>query len=231
MPAISDGLLYIRHGSQLTCYVGQVPATAGHLAVKGMYLIKGEPHQDVIPMVTIPQGPAPKAMAYAQVAMRNLGGLLAHCHPKKDSMLQYVSEGFSCSTEVVVHMVKSLGYGGRRAHRITATFVRTCRERGIKANEATGDLLDEAAEFVGQPLPRIETGTLRRLLDPVEFIKTHNNVGGTAPEEAKRMLADRRAKVTELRARQHGRRERIEEGEKLLQAEVDQIVGNQGEEC
>lgn len=196
--------------------------------VKGMYLSKGEPHQDVIPMVAIPQGPAPKVMAYAQVAMRNLGGFLAHCDPKKDRMLQYVREGFSCSTEVVVHMVKHLGYGGRRAHRIAATFVRLCRERGVKANEATGGLLDEAADLVGQPPPRIETATLRRLLDPVEFIKTHNNVGGVAPEEAKRMLAERRKLMEDLSHLQNRRKERIGNGEELLQTEVDRITA---EDC
>jgi len=192
--------------------------------VKGMYLVKGEPHQDVIPMVTIPQGPAPKAMAYAQVAMRNLGGFLEHCHPKREQMLQYVREGFSCSTEVVVHMVKRLGYGGRRAHRVVATFVRQCRERGIKANDVTGDLLDEAAEFVGQPPPRIETEALRRLLDPVEFIRTHNNVGGTAPEEAERMLAARRRLLGELISLHDGRKERIKSGKDLLRAEVERIM-------
>ena len=174
-------------------------------------------------MVAIP-GVAANAMAHARVAMRNLGQFLAHCHPRRDRMLQYVSEGFSCSTEVVMHLVRELGYGGRRAHRIVATFVRMCRERGIKANEATGDLLDEAAEFLDENPPELDTSTLRRLLDPAEFIETHDNVGGTAPKEARRMLADRRGLMEELKAMQEERKQRIRAGEELLQAEVDRIV-------
>jgi len=163
-------------------------------------------------------------MAHARVAMRNLGQFLAHCHPRKERMLQYVSEGFSCSTEVVVHLVKELGYGGRRAHRITATFVRICRERGLKADETAGDLLDEAAEFLGEDAPKIDTRTLRRLLDPAEFIRAHSNVGGTAPEEARRMLADRCEVMEGLKARHEKRNERVRTGEELLQAEVDKIM-------
>ena len=139
-------------------------------------------------------------------------------------MLQYVREGFSCSTEVVVHLAKHLGYGGRRAHRITATFVRQCREGGVKANDATGELLDKAAEFVGQPPPGIETETLRRLLDPVEFVKTHGNTGGPAPEEARRMLAARRGLMEELLRLHDYRKERIKSGAELLQAEVDRVM-------
>lgn len=67
---------------------------------------------------------------------------------------------------------------------------------------------------------------LRRLRDPVEFVRTHNNVGGAALQEARRMLAERRERIEALRARQDGRKARIEEGARLLQAEVDGIVGD-----
>jgi len=194
--------------------------------VKAMFQTKGESHQDVIPMLQISNGPVPTAMAHGQVAMRNLRGFLAHCHPKREKMLRYASEGFSCSTEVVVHLVKELGYGGRCAHRIVATFVRTCRERGIKANESTQELLDEAAEFLGERPPKMDTRTLRQLLDPVDFIKSHNNVGGVAPEEAMRMLADRRKLMKELKVKQEDRRLRIKQGEELLNVEVNRILGD-----
>jgi len=124
-----------------------------------------------------------------------------------------------------VHMVRKLGYGGRRSHRIAGTFVRTCRERGIKANGATGDLLDEAAGFLGEKPPKIDTPTLRTLLDPVEFIASHDNIGGTAPQEAKRMLSARRHIIEDLRKQQANRHDRIRKGEALLQREVDEILG------
>jgi len=121
-------------------------------------------------------------------------------------------------------MVKELGYGGRRAHRIAGTFVRMCRERGIKANEATGDILDEAAEFLDERPPKIDTQTLRHLLDPAEFIQTHNNVGGVAPKEARRMLGDRRSLMDEIKAKLGDRKARVAKGEELLRVEVDRIM-------
>ena len=98
------------------------------------------------------------------------------------------------------------------------------RERGIKADRTTGEMLDEAAEALGERPPGIETETLRRLLDPTEFIRTHVNIGGAAPEEARRMLAERRALLEELRSRQEDRKRRIREGEERLRTEVERIV-------
>ena len=163
-------------------------------------------------------------MAYTRLAMRQLGGFLRHCRPNREVMLRVVREGFSCSTEVAGHLVRNCGYGGRRAHRLCGTFVRMCRERGVKAAEASADILDEAARFLGEQPPQITTDELRRLLDPIEFINAHDNTGGTAPGEARRMLAERQKCVEQVRAAQADRRNRVQVGDALLKAEVDAIL-------
>ena len=194
--------------------------------LKAVCLVKGEPLQDVIPMLAVPEGSALSAAAHSEVAMRCLAGFLRNCTPRKERMLCIVREGFSCSTEIAVHLIRELGYGGRRAHRITATFVRLCRERGINADESTGDVLDEAARFLGDKVPKVDTSTLRRLLDPGHFVETHTGVGGTAPQETRRMLAGRRKRLTDLVALQADRQARIQQGEAYLQKEIETITGN-----
>lgn len=189
----------------------------------GISLSKGEPHGDMLPICRV-WGAALRGIFYTQAAIGYYKGVLSNITPQKEKMLESVREGYSCATELVVHMVKNLGYGGRGAHRIVATMVRMGREKGLKAYECTGELLDEAARFSEDKEPNIETELLRKLLDPVEFIKTHSNIGGTAPQEADRMIKIRKRKVAELEEIQKKRKANIEKGKELLSAQIKDIL-------
>ena len=146
-----------------------------------------------------------------------------------DTMLNHVRQGYSCMTEVVVHMVRELGYGGRRANRICATLVRLARERGIPAPRLTGEMLDGAARLVEEEPPGIDTDTLRQLLDPVAFIESHSSVGGPAPVETRRMLRNRREMLAEARERQAARARAVEKGRQLLASEIARICDGAAE--
>jgi argininosuccinate lyase len=192
--------------------------------MRSVVMCKGEPHEDVLPMVKLPSL-ALRSLAYARSSVGFLNGHLKNIYPQKEKMLRYVREGFSCATEIVVHMVKNLNFGGRRAHRIVATFVRMAREKGLNAQETTGQLLDEAARYLEEREPKIKTETLHKLLDPEEFIQSHNNVGGTAPAEVKRLIDERKKTVADMRNRQEQRKKRIEDSMNLLKKETDNIIG------
>lgn len=194
-----------------------IGATMGAIAT-----CEGEPHQDLVTMMQLPHR-AIRAMADGKWCVRIFKGLLENVYPQKATMLAYVRQGYSCTTEVVVHMVQELGYGGRRAHRICATLVRLARERGIPGSGLTGEMLDEAARAVEEEPPRIDTDTLQRLLDPEEFIRTHSNTGGPAPIETRRMLGERRQRLADARKRQSDRLAKVEEGRTLLAREIARI--------
>lgn len=185
----------------------------------GVSFCKGEPHADMLPMLEVPKV-ALDALARAGVAMGYFRGMLGAVKPQREQMLAYARAGFSCSTEVAAHMVKALNYGPRRAHRVVATMVRLARERGLKAYEVSGELLDEAARFAEEREPGIDSDRLRRLLDPVEFVRTHDNTGGVAPEQTERMLADRRSTLESARERQRARKTKLEQAEARLQEAV-----------
>ncbi|UCF97440.1 MAG: hypothetical protein JSV89_20050 [Spirochaetaceae bacterium] len=186
-------------------------------------LVKGEPHGDVLPMLEIPKI-AFRAMAHASLAMGYMRGMLQAIIPQREAMLEYVRAGFSCSTEVAYYMVKELGYGPRRAHRIVATMVRFARERGLKAYEVTGELLDEAAGFAEEIEPGLSTDTLRKLLNPENFISTHTNKGGTAPEEAKRMLDSRTVDLGTLVKEHDHRTNKVKDALLNLNRTIDEII-------
>mgnify|MGYP006301414709 CR=1 FL=1 len=115
------------------------------------------------------------------------------------------------------------GYGGRLAHSIVATMVRQARERGLKACECTGEMLDEAAAYLDRRKPGLDTATLRRCLDPVEYVNAHDRLGGTSPRENARLLAERRQTMNAAVERQQRRRQRVREGLERLDREANAI--------
>ena len=189
----------------------------------GMFSTKAEPHGDVVAMWAFPRKGF-QAMTDAKVIIRTFGMLLENLHTRKETMLAHVKRGYSCMTEVVVHMVKELGYGGRRSHRICAHLVRLARDRNIPAPELTGEMLDEAARLCNEEPPGLDTATLQRCLDPVAFIESHNNTGGPAPSETERMLSARRQGIKDARGRQETRRHKVQQGEELLAGELAAIT-------
>jgi len=175
---------------------------------RGAFQMKGEPHADVQAAFQLPFVAA-DCMVKAQACIGTYHDLLKHSLPQKERMLKIVRAGYSCATEVASHLIEEHGYGGRLAHSIVATMVRKAREKGLKSYECTGELLDEAAAYLDVRRPGLTTETVQRLLDPEEFIRTHRNLGGTAPEENKRLLDKRAAVLREAAERQSARRDRV----------------------
>ncbi len=190
--------------------------------VNCMFQCKGEPHEDMLPMLYLPER-AMEGLAHLRRAMAYMTGMLDHTYPRKEQMLQHVKDGYSCSSEVVIHLVRKCNYGHRSAHRVTATLIRQARIKGLRPYELTGEMLDEAARFTDDPEPGLDTKTLRRLFDPEEFIRTHNQVGGPAPEENTRMLKLRESWIHEARKRQQQRKERIAQGDTRLAEAIEAI--------
>lgn len=188
----------------------------------GVFRGKSEPHGDVMAMYNLP-GKGTEALSNAKLIIRLCSMYMCNVHVQKESMLEYVRQGYSCMTEVVVLLVHEYGYGGRRAHRMCAHLTRIARDRRIPAPDLTGAMLDEAAAICGEEPPNMTTAELQKCLDPVEFIMSHNNIGGPAPSETERMVKKRRLGLQEGRQRQTERRERVKQGELLLEKEIQAI--------
>lgn len=210
------------HNGERTEHLRNLVCDLLGLVTTCMFRTKAEPHGDVLAMYSFPPK-GKQALAEAKVIIRAFGVLMKNLHIQKDNMLEHVRRGYSCMTEVVVHMVRELGYGGRRAHRICAHLVRMARDSKTAAPDLTGDMLDEAARLCEEEPPGLDTATLRRCLDPVEFITSHNNTGGPAPSETARMVKRRREMIAEAEVRQKDRRQRIRQGEELLEKEMAAI--------
>jgi len=125
-----------------------------------------------------------------------------------------------------MHLVRNGGYGTRRAHRIVATFVRLARERGLAAHETDAGLMDEAARFAGEREPGLGTAELRSLLDPVRFIASHDQPGGTAPVRQREMIAARRATLEAAQRNHAGRERSLQQAREALQQATDELMAS-----
>jgi argininosuccinate lyase len=189
----------------------------------GVVATKGEPHADMLPIYEGWRG-ALRALCHAEKALGFFVGLLPNVQPDRERMLALAREGFAAAADLAILLIRDHGYGSRPAHRICATFVRLARERGLRAFETTGELLDEAARAVSEREPGLSTEQVRDALDPEAFIRRHDNTGDPAPRESLRMIGERRTALTDSRARHEARKQQVAKARERLAAAVSEIL-------
>ncbi len=176
---------------------------------KCLMQLRGEFHGDVLPAAYMPFNDARAPLCESHVTIKQFETLLKHLVPQKDRMEEILREGYSCATELCTYLIKEKGYGGRLAHSIVATLIRQARAKGLKSFECTGEMLDEAARYLVVKEPGLSTETVCKQLSPEEFLKTHNHLGGAAPEETLRLLKIRVATMAGAKERQQARRNKV----------------------
>ena len=196
-------------------YAGQMIGHLSGVAVAGLR----EPHSDVQGMLRLAV-PTLAALEVTKKCMSLVNREMQQMKVNKEKMLSVIRESYIGSTELANQMVRDYGIGYRTAHDIVNEFVLASRKQKIPATQARAQLLDEAAQKVlGRTLGMAET-RLRELLDPAYFIKVTNSRGGVAPEEVARMIADRRQKLGDARARHLKRIETLEKAQEQMLADL-----------
>ena len=125
-------------------------------------------------------------------------------------MEDMVRKGFSTISELAEAIRARSGLPYRVVHRLCGQTVSKMIELGRTAEQIDRKVLNETARLLG--LPEIDLGDaeIRQAVDPVEFVRSRDGVGGTAPAEGLRMLDDRQARLRKLVDEQAGRRRAIE---------------------
>jgi argininosuccinate lyase len=134
----------------------------------------------------------------------------------RDNMLAAATSGWSAATELGNRMVLDHGLDYRTAHHILNNFINVSKKSGRAATDAHLDDLEAAAtKVIGKPLGMSQE-TLRKSLDPKEFVQVTGSRGGVAVPEAQRMLAVRQQNMRENRERHTGRVSQLEQAKALL---------------
>ena len=156
--------------------------------------------------------------------LRWFSELLPAIEVKKDRMRKMTGSYWAQATDVAGALVREKGLPWRTAHQIVGILVRFSYERGLKPEQATTELLDEAAiEYRGEPVG-LSNEVLRRALDPVEFVNGRTLYGGPAPEECRRRLPEYHAQLQTDQRSVEEKAQRLKEAADRLEKAIDALL-------
>jgi argininosuccinate lyase len=190
----------------------------GHLTGVAAAALRS-PYGDVFEMLNLSE-PTLAAFEAAEKCVKQLTNEIRNMKVHEDRMLELIRESYLAATELANQMVRDYNMSYHTAHDIVHDFVIKSQDQKIPATEAQAKLFNEVAlEELGRKL-EMNDARLRELLDPVYFIKVTNSKGGIAPEEIRRMIADRRKNLADARARHLKRIEALENGQEKMVADL-----------
>jgi len=160
--------------------------------------------------------PTWRALDTAAQMTRLLGDAITSVQFQKERMKDMVRRGFSTISELAEAIRSKSRLPYRVVHRLCGQTVSMMIEQKKTAEQIDRNVLNEVAGRLGLPAVDLSDAEIRRAVDPVEFIRSCDGVGGTAPAEGRRMLDDRRARLQRLGDEQAARRQTIVRARQLL---------------
>jgi argininosuccinate lyase len=172
--------------------------------------------------------PGMHVLEQTAATMKFLAGVIRTLGVDRERMLQAAAEGFSTVSELADEIFRHTGLPHRLAHTVVAHCVTKALEAGMAATDVTAEFVEEVAqEELGHPLGLSEE-QVRRALDPVAFVESHDVTGGPAPKEVLRMVQSRRGRLAEERERQSERRSRLEVAAEKLDQATKALIEREG---
>jgi len=166
------------------------------------------------------------ALDTAEEALDLMTGIMETLVVHEDRMRELSGASWSTASDLADTIVREAGISFRRAHHVVARLVRIAMEEGKGPGEVTGGMVDRAAdEMLGFPL-KLDDDTVRRALDPVEFIKSRVTEGSVNPKEVAAMIADSRNRLGEDRAWLAEREQRTREARRKLDVAIEAILSS-----
>ena len=161
--------------------------------------------------------------------LRWLIALMPDLKIDRELMARRAGAYWAQATDIAGAMVRDKGVSWRTAHQISGILIRLCHERRITPDKVAPSLLDEAAvEYTGQPIGLSED-SLRRALDPVQFVKERTLYGGPAPEESKRRIREFEEVLQLDRQVVSNLRDDLNNASQRLERAIDDILEGSGQ--
>ena len=159
--------------------------------MKALSILKGLPIGFNMDIWTILENVLWDSVDLVEYMIRILTRVLQSLRVNVDVMERLAPQGFSTVTELADTMVRSKGLSFRTAHRIVGLLVRNAIERGLRVTDITSAMLDESSLAITGKIVGLSNQEIRNALDPRANIEVRNTRGGPAPNEVKRMIAQR----------------------------------------
>ena len=131
---------------------------------------------------------------------------------------------WAVATEIATSIVKEKGYSWRIAHQCVGTLVRLAEERGIKSQDTTTELLDEAAlEYFGKPIGLTEK-QYKDALSPLNSVLSRQVDGGPHPDHTTKIGNTLNKRLIPREKWMNDRIQSLKNSEKRLNNEIDDFI-------
>lgn len=154
-----------------------------------------------------------EAAAFAASTLATLNGLLSTLRFRTERMTDLAQKNFAMATEIADFLVKSQNIPFRSCHRIVGEAVGHLYRSG-----RTFDDVGATVEALAAAGATVSPADIAVVIDPVASVNSHISLGGTAPAEIERMIAQERSWLGEQRQDMAARRERLQSAYRRTQA-------------
>ena len=138
-----------------------------------------------------------------------LTGAISTLKINKDRMFRTASDSYALAIDLAEELVRR-GLSFRESHKLVGTIVRNSVESKKTLSSITPNMIDEYSQKILGKTVKISAEELKTVLDPVKSLSSRLTVGSPNPEEVKRMINERRKKLTESRESLEAEVKRIE---------------------
>lgn len=164
------------------------------------------------------------ALRLAFESIPPITALVSAMQVNRDLACARAAWGFSSVTALAETIQTTQAMSYRTAHRIVARAVLLAVEQGKDATGIDSALLTQAArEMTGRPIS-MAGDDIARCLDPRRFVEQHRVIGATAPEEVRRMAAERETGLAGDRALVAARRQKLDDADRELRRVARDLV-------
>ena len=124
-------------------------------------------------------------------AVETMKNVLATMTVDKEILLQRCKDNFITVTELADTFVRKGNLAFREAHHLTSVIVKKILAKGLTPEDITAEFIDVTSnETLGYSV-NITSDSVKEALDPVNFVKIRDIIGGPSPVETERMLKNR----------------------------------------
>jgi len=153
-------------------------------------------------------------------ALKLLALVLRSAEPARELMRRRAAEDFSTVTDLADAIVRHTGVSFRESHHVVGAVVRAALSRGMRADQVTAGMIDEAARAeLGRGLD-LPAELVAECLDPTHSVAIREVPGGPAPEPMAELLANARARLRDSRIANAARRESCRAARAQLKQEI-----------
>ena len=141
-----------------------------------------------------------------------------------DAMEQALNIGFINSTEVADTLARDGGMSFRTAHQVVGAAVADLYDKGLGQKEFTYERLNSwCKQITGASLP-VSKAQVEQALDNKVGVERRKSLGGTAPTEVRRMIADQRARADKLNTALNKLVDQWQQADLQLKQESEQLM-------